>query len=463
MDGEAREQRVGDRLKDLTETIKEFERYLRTYPSRQGRLRKESSIEQYVYIVGRLAEYLSKKGMKSFKEATAKDLEEFVLNYENRAPTSKNGQIGWWMRNLVINTLRSFYKWLYRDEVGDGYPPCVARLKELIVRPPLDQRSRVRTPQDLLTDREIAALLRACEDASNPLEVKRNRALIAVLYESGCRVGEIVNLKNRDVVRTDYGFRITVEGKTGRRTIPLVESAPYLLEWAEVHPRGDDPDAPLFPSLDFNHYGKKLNRRSVYDIIRELAKKAGIEKRVYPHLFRHTRATELTNYVSELYLKQILGWSKTSDMPAFYVHLSGRDVEREVLRIHGLVPPEQLKPILSKRKCPICEHENDPHRLYCEACGSPLKTGAVVLKELSEAHEVASKQKEMEERLKKMERAIQSLLKVISLYAGPAMFGLAEGLGLEKEAQELAKKLKVYKPDRLISLDVRPEGPWPED
>jgi hypothetical protein len=108
---------VGDR-KGFTETMREFERYLRTYPSRQGRLRKESTIEQYVYIVGRLAEYLARKGMKSFKEATAKDLEDFVLNYENRAPASKNGQIGWWMRNLVINTLRSFYKWLYRDEVG---------------------------------------------------------------------------------------------------------------------------------------------------------------------------------------------------------------------------------------------------------------------------------------------------------------------------------------------------------
>lgn len=245
----------------------------------RGRLRKESTIEQYVYIVGRLAEYLARKGMKSFKEATAKDLEDFVLNYENRAPASKNGQIGWWMRNLVINTLRSFYKWLYRNEVGDGYPPCVARLKELVVRPPLDQRSRVKTPQDLLTDREVAALLRTCEDASNPLEVKRNRALIAVMYESGCRVSEIVNLKNKDVVKTDYGFKITVEGKTGRRTVPLIESAPYLLEWAEVHPRGDDPEAPLFPSLDFNHYGKKLNRRSVYDIIRELAKKLELQKR----------------------------------------------------------------------------------------------------------------------------------------------------------------------------------------
>jgi site-specific recombinase XerD len=462
MDGEVKEQEVGIE-KGFTETIREFDRYLRTYPSRQGRPRKESTIEQYVYIVGRLAEYLARKGMKSFKEATAKDLEDFVLNYENRAPASKNGQIGWWMRNLVINTLRSFYRWLYRDEVEDGYPPCVARLKELIVRPPLDQRSRVKTPQDLLTDREIAALLRACEDASNPLEVKRNRALITAMYESGCRVSEIVNLKNKDVVRTDYGFRITVEGKTGRRTIPLIESAPYLLEWAEVHPRGDDPEAPLFPSLDFNHYGKKLNRRSVYDIIRELAKKAGIKKRVYPHLLRHTRATELTNYVNEAYLRQILGWSKTSDTPSFYLHLSGRDVEREILRIHGLVPPQELKPILSKRKCPMCEHENDPHRLYCEACGAPLKAGAVVLKELSEAHEVAQRQRETEKRVEKLEKAIEKLLKVVALYAGPGMFGLAEELGVKDQAEQVARQLKVQRASKLISLDVKPEGPWPED
>jgi len=401
--------------------------------------------------------------MKSFKEATAKDLEEFVLNYENRQPALKSKQVGPQARNLVINIVRLFYKWLYRDEIGGGYPPCVARLKELIVRPRLDERSRVKSSYDLLSDQDLAALLRACEDASNPLEVKRNQAIIAVLYESGCRVSEIVNLKNKDVVRTDYGFKITVEGKTGRRTVPLIESAPYLLEWAEVHPRGDDPEAPLFPSLTTNHFGEKLNRRSINKIIKGLAQKAGIKKRVYPHLFRHTRATELTAYVNESYLRQICGWSRMSPTPAFYIHLSGRDVEREILRIHGLVPPQELKPILSKRKCPTCEHENDPHRLYCEACGAPLKAGAVVLRELSEAHEVASRQKETERRIERMEKVIERLLKLTALYMGPGMFKLAEELGVEKQAEEVARQLKVPKASKLISLDVRPEGPWPED
>ena len=166
--------------------------------------------------------------------------------------------------------------------------------------------------------------------------------------------------------------------------------------------------------------------------------------------------------MSELYLKQILGWSKTSDMPAFYVHLSGRDVEREVLRIHGIVPPEQLMPILSKRKC-ICGHENDPHRLYCEACGSPLKTGAVVLRELSEAHEVAQRQKETEKRIERMEKTIEKLLKLTALFMGPGMFKLAEGLGVEDKAEEVAKQPKVQRATKLISLDVKPEGQWPED
>jgi site-specific recombinase XerD len=427
-----------------------FERYLKTYPSRVGNPRSPRTIEQYMEIVGRLAEWLKSRGIGGFKMATAKDLEEFVVNYEGRYVligegrklTVKTGPVSWQCRNRVVHVVRLFYKWLYRDEIPDGYPPCVRKLSELIVKPRLDERSRVKSSEDLLTDEELLALLRACDDASTVRQAKRNRALIAVLYESGCRVGEIVNLKNKDCVATDYGFKIIVHGKTGRREIPLVDSARYLLEWANAHPRPNDPEAPLFPSLNSKNFGGPLTPDGVFRLIKTLAAKAGLKKRIYPHILRHSRASELVNYTTEAFLRRLLGWTKSSPMPAFYIHLSGRDVEREVLRIHGLVPEQQLKPVLEKQICPSCKAENDPHVLFCTQCGSPLKSGAKVIGELSAAYEAARRYVEMEKRLKTLEGSIQKLLETLGVFLGPGMKKLALEAGVEDYASTVEEKLK---------------------
>lgn len=365
--------------KPLEEVVKKFRKYLEVYPSRRGKKRSEGTIEEYMRIVDRLAEWLTEQNKGDFKDVTSKELETFVLNYQrrrwiwgkNRKRIVKTGTVKWQYRNIVITTLRLFYQWLY--DLDEGYPDCVKPLKKLIERRPLSELSRIKTPKELLSDEEIVKLLAVCEHGSTQIMVKRDRALISVIYESGGRVGELVKVNNEDVQPTDYGFRIWVEGKTGRRPIPIIDSAKYLLDWANVHPRAEETEAPLFVSLSARTYGKRLSRSSLYNIVRKLAKKAGIKKRVYPHLFRHTRSTELVGMTSEAYLRKIQGWTKTSRMPALYVHLSGKDVEREVLRIHGITPEEKFRHVLETRICPNCGKENRPDAFLCTSCGSPLR------------------------------------------------------------------------------------------
>ena len=64
----------------------------------------------------------------------------------------------------------------------------------------------------------------------------RNRALVAVLYESGARLGEFMGLRIGSIEHTPYGWKIHVDGKTGRRPILLVNSGPYLAAWLSLHP-----------------------------------------------------------------------------------------------------------------------------------------------------------------------------------------------------------------------------------
>jgi site-specific recombinase XerD len=72
-------------------------------------------------------------------------------------------------------------------------------------------------------------------------------------------------------------------------------------------------------------------------------KKAGLNKRVYTHLLRHTRATELASILTEAQMKELLGWTQSSDMPSVYVHLSGRDVDSAFLKAHGIIPSSEEK------------------------------------------------------------------------------------------------------------------------
>ena len=71
------------------------------------------------------------------------------------------------------------------------------------------------------------------------------RALLAITYDSGCRKGEIFNLKLRDIKIKPTYWEITVSGKTGERTIPLTESIPYLRSWLDIHPLKNDVDSYL--------------------------------------------------------------------------------------------------------------------------------------------------------------------------------------------------------------------------
>jgi len=72
--------------------------------------------------------------------------------------------------------------------------------------------------------------------------------------------------------------------------------------------------------------------------IKKIAKRAGIKKRIYPHLFRHTRATRLLSELSESIGAKYLGWVPGSNMVRIYVHLANEDVEEAILKMHGSVP-----------------------------------------------------------------------------------------------------------------------------
>ncbi len=200
----------------------------------------------------------------------------------------------------------------------------------------------------------------------------RDKALIAVGYEGGFRIGELANIRIKDVefkiVNGHLKAKVRVYGKTGERKIPLVMSAPLLKTWMEAHPLNNDPEAVVFCSISNRKLGESMEYQAFSRIIKTLAKKAGIKKRVYPHMLRHSRATVLAKHLPEAVLCEYFGWVQGSDIPAVYVHLSGRDLDEAIDRLYEIGEGE--KPKLAKpRKCSRCNNINDPVAVYCSKCG----------------------------------------------------------------------------------------------
>jgi hypothetical protein len=206
----------------------------------------------------------------------------------------------------------------------------------------------------------------------NACESQRDRALIFVGYESGARAGELLSLSLRDIELDRYGAVAIVKGKTGERRIRLIQSVPDLQLWLNIHPLRDNADAPLWPSRWDKT--KSITVTHFHRLLAKYAHAAGLNKRVHPHLLRHSRATHLATVLTEAQMREFFGWSKRSDMPEVYVHLSGRDVDRALLRHYGIAteadaPAETLKPV----RCPRCGLENPAGFKYCGRCSMLLR------------------------------------------------------------------------------------------
>jgi len=139
------------------------------------------------------------------------------------------------------------------------------------------------------------------------------------------------------------------------RRVRVIASAPKLQQWIENHPLKEDPNAPLWVTIGTNSKNKVLNYATAKTVLKKLAKKAGIKKRIYPHLFRHSRATHLANHLTEAQMNQYFGWVQGSKMASIYVHLSGRDVVHALLKLNGMKVDEEEEEKEDGLKPKICQ------------------------------------------------------------------------------------------------------------
>jgi len=262
---------------------------------------------------------IAKRLVKPFGEMSGEDIAEFVT-WLQVSPYSE-----WTKRDYKI-IFKIFYRWLKKSKT---YPDEVAWIKSR-------KKQSTILPEDLISDDEVIRLVKATHSP-------RDKGLLLLLSESGCRIGELLSLSMKNVAFDQYGAQLIVNGKTGSRRVRLIDSVSALSTWLDNHPYRDNPDSAVWISTGVTNWGQPLAYSSVLSMLRSLTREAGITKRIYPHLFRHTRATYLSKFLPEAVVKEIMGWVQDSKSAARYVHLSGRDVDKALLRLYGVVMDEDGK------------------------------------------------------------------------------------------------------------------------
>ena len=271
------------------------------------------------------------------------------------------------------------------DRHRENHSPRYVHLQVILIKAVLKFLGRKDLADEVLEpkrpDPEASIKVIAPEDVQKLIQKApslRDRLIFELLHETGARRGEIVAMRIRDVQFDEYGAIIWLKGKSGIRRRRVYASVPDLRDYINNHPRREDPDSPLW--LTF--YGEPFTNHTLYRRIKVLGKRI-LGKPIYPHMFRHTRATEDSRYFTDREMMMLFGW-KHADMCSIYSHLSMRDVEEKDLVLHGLKKKEQvLRPLVKIQVCPECGQENAPVAVYCVKCGAVLPNEQVaVMKKL---------------------------------------------------------------------------------
>ncbi len=272
----------------------------------------DNSVDAYLQDIDKLTAFLELHELKkSPNDIDLKLLENFVKWIHELGMTATS-------QARIISGLRSFYKYCLLEQLSEKDPTVLLEAPKI----------RRKLPDTLSID-EINGIIDAI-DLSAP-EGTRNKAIFETMYSCGLRVSELINLKISSLY-LDVGF-IKVIGKGDKqRLVPIGSEAIKHIGIYKNNVRNHimikkDKEDFLF----LNRRGSQLSRVMIFLILKELVKKAGIEKNVSPHTFRHSFATHLVEGGADLRAVQEMLGHESITTTEIYTHLD-RDFLRSTLQ-----------------------------------------------------------------------------------------------------------------------------------
>jgi integrase/recombinase XerD len=292
------------------DSIKEYENYLKLEKSLSI-----NSVAAYINDINKLVEFLNSNDKKTPPDRVKlEQLKSFIEWLNNRGVSPRT-------QARTISGIKSFYKYLLIEGKIKSDPTAL-----------LESPKIGRKLPDILSMEEIDSLIDAI-DIEKP-EGQRNKAMLETLYSCGLRVSELVNLKLTNLF-FDQGF-VKIEGKADKeRLVPVSNRAideinNYLNGYRKKLRIQKDSENILF----LNRRGKKLSRVMVFTIIKNLAEKVNLDKKISPHTFRHSFATHLINGGADLRAVQEMLGHESILTTEIYTHLDRDYLKNTIHQFH---------------------------------------------------------------------------------------------------------------------------------
>lgn len=274
-----------------------------------------NSIEAYIRDIDKICQYLAakdlEKGPLAIQSQDLKDLIEWVNELGMLATSQAR----------LISGIKAFYKYLVLEDLLKSDPSA------LIEAP----KTRRKLP-DVLTIHEVEALIDALD--LSKVENVRNKAMLEILYGSGLRVSELINLKLSNYYPNVEFLKITGKGNK-ERLVPVGSSA---IKYVEIYrntvrnhvviQKGNE------DYIFLNRRGTKLSRVMVFNLIKDLANKIGLKKSISPHTFRHSFATHLIEGGADLRAVQEMLGHESITTTEIYTHLDRDFLKQTIQQFH---------------------------------------------------------------------------------------------------------------------------------
>lgn len=273
----------------------------------------KNTIEAYSHGLNRFLNYLRGKGTEEVREISKLDIREFLLFLKKKGLSSKT-----LARNLV--SIRVFLRFLTEESILSANPA------EEIESP-----KTAKTLPEILSLEEVETLLE--QPDPQILQGMRDRAMLEMLYATGMRVSELTRLQVNHV-HLDAGY-VLVYGKGSKeRIVPIGNEA---IKWARRY-MGETREKLLKKRessfLFVNRSGKPMSRQYFWKSIKAYGRRAGIRKRITPHLLRHSFASHLLERGADLRSVQLMLGHADISTTQIYTHVTGERLKKIHQRYH---------------------------------------------------------------------------------------------------------------------------------
>lgn len=272
----------------------------------------DHSVEAYLHDIDKLTSFLLVRGNdKNPSQLDLKELEQFMVWINGLGMTATS-------QARIISGLRSFYKYCLLEQITDKDPTML-----------LESPKLKRLLPDTLSFEEIELIINAIDLSQS--EGVRNKAIFETMYSCGLRVSEVVGLRLSSLY-LDVGFLKVIGKGDKQRLVPIGSDA---IKHINIYRENVRVHMPVIKGqediLFLNRRGKGLSRVMIFLILKSLVKKAGVEKNVSPHTFRHSFATHLVEGGADLRAVQEMLGHESITTTEIYTHLD-RDYLRSTLQ-----------------------------------------------------------------------------------------------------------------------------------